>query len=164
MAGTMKKLRFEPVSRVSILGFLAIGLIACAGGAVGPAYGGTDRAASEVAVLQTMSNARVVGIDGVRVSGRSFTLRPGRYEVWLYIAEPHGRASRKIWSHCRVAFEAEAGQRYQSRVRTRPDATSHFRRLEPGITDSDGVLLAPVTGCSRFESPALSGYDLGARG
>jgi hypothetical protein len=155
----MKRLGLERISRVSIVGVLAIGLIACAGGAVGPAqvYPGPERPASEVAVLQTMSNARVVGIDGAQVSGRSFTLLPGQHEVWLYIAEPHGQASRTIWSHCRVAFDAEAGQQYQSRLRTRPDGASHYRRLEPGITDSAGILLAPATGCSRSESPDLSG-------
>jgi hypothetical protein len=144
--------------RAWITGLAAIGMTACAGDA-GPAqvYPGPERPGSEVAVLETMSNARVVGIDGVKVSGRAFTLLPGQHEMWLYIAQPQGLGSHTVWSHCRVVFEAEAGQRYQSRLRTRSDPATHSRVLEPGITDSEGVLLAPATGCSRFESPDLGG-------
>jgi hypothetical protein len=150
MANAMESLRDGLVLRVSIAGLAVIGLTACAGGAA------PLRTGPEVAVLETMSNARVVGIDGVRVSGRAFTLLPGEHDLWMYIAEPNGRVS-KVWSHCRVAFEAKAGERYQSRLRTRPNAATHERRLEPGITDADGVLLAPATSCSRFKPPDLNG-------
>lgn len=145
----------------ALLSVAALALTSCAGGPRGPvqSYPGAERPRSEVAFLQATANARVVGIDGARVSGRSFTLLPGEHEVWIDIAEPHGHASSSwlIWSHCRVSFDAEAGASYQSRLRTRPAPTSHSRQLEPGITDAEGVLLTPADECSRFEQPDLEG-------
>ena len=148
------------MSRAWMLCISSLVALAC-GGPKGPTqlYPGEERRRSEVAVLYTTSNTRVVAIDGAAVSGSSWSLLPGPHEVWLHVGDsprsPVGDPS--LWRYCRATLDAQAGTEYMSLLQSRGSADTPALQLKPGIADMRGVLVAEAIGCTSQAPDAGSG-------
>lgn len=139
-----------------------IWIVGCATIGCGPTklYPGPQRPDSEVALLQASSEARVIAIDDAPVMGSSWTLLPGRHDVWLRVRlfSQAPNMHWTVWSYCNAAFLAEPGSTYSTRVRAKKEIGSGLSErieMEVGIADSDGALHAAVQTCTA-ERPELN--------
>ena len=115
-------------------------------------YPGPPLPLAEVAVLKDGSEAAVLEIDGVQVSGSSWTLMPGPHEVLvrfrIFTEVPN--VNWTIWSYCRIELPADAGEEYVTRVRLRKEIApglSEKVAIELGIADGEGVLRGALGSC-----------------